>query len=849
MSEPKNSPINTKKIINPYKIFEIKNKLLFKKKLLRKNLLSSLSISKKFHSISPDISKRMKQITLSDFKYKKYISDYDKITKENSFKSPGHSHYPKIKNIQYIPILYSHRKKENNYINKKNLNDNTKTNNNFFNITNSINESTNCNNFSHDNLNKEANIIETPYGFKYKNTKIITNIKKYINNKDNIDNKDNNNQDNNNQDNNKNNSKDNKYYKINNINTFKYKYFNLFRHKEKEFETKNNNFFLNLSDGCFFENKNNINKNDIYNSNSKNSNVNDTIYNNYNNSEFKCYDIKYSKDENKEYNLIKENNISFLYEEMKKMNLNLNNIYNKKINFSIKSEFNKNINFILEIKNIFLEFIEINPEDNFKNIKKQKIFFPFYYLPFFYLLDFISFKCFISEIIIYDPIKNIFKINSANEIRILNKYSENGKKYFKNFSKIKAINKLNLFNDITYNLNENNYNTTYDWCIYNKNDNTLCTKLFKMKIILPRIKLSINEQNIKIRKNINKNLMIELLKNDFQNWNKYILFDLFIHKKFRLIINNILLHKFDLYTNKKIYLDKNNDYNNFLNYIKHNYEFYITNIDLNYTKFFYFLPNTAILAYVSQYKNIQTNFIQLSIRETNNIKRLSKCLGIDNILLKCLYLNKEKNEITLNMNVIENISDDFIKIVENENLIKNINIKNNNNENEIFHYIYNDYEINILLRNPKIININMERNKIELFYHDIPELLLDDILNNNRNEHTKYLYNSLNEIVKNVEKVDENYIYDFNQEIIYLTNGESLTKKDFERILVEKRTKTSNNLLLGKLSKKIRMVKNYTKLFSKNTKMNKDFNLFDKTKFNLHKISNNINNDIYTSKK
>ena len=838
MIETKNTPLENKKINNPYKIFEIRDKYLFKRKLFHKNLISPQSSITKYHCISPDVSKIMKKITLSSLRYKKYIYNYDKITKENSFKTPDKTQYPHIKNMQYIPILYSYRKRNDNFILKKKklYYDNIKLNTN---ITNSLiisdNNGTNYKNLSIDNsLNKEAKIEETSYGFKYKDTKIITDMKKYKEFKDNKkDNKDN-------KEHNKN-YKDNNYKKINNINTFKYKYYKFYRSKdkEKEVETNNNNFFYNLSDGNFFENKNNNNNN----LNNNNSNENETCFNNY-------YDIKYTKNENKEFNLRKEKNILFLLEEIKKISNihNFNNKYNQKIDFSIKSQFKKNISFILEIKSLYLEFIEISPEHNFDKIKKQKIYFPFYYLIFFYLLDFISFKCLISEIIIYDTKQNLFKINYNDEFKILNKYSENAKFYFENFSKIKSNNNFDLFNDITYNLNENKYNINYDWCIYDGNNN-LSSKLFKMKIVLPKIKLSLNEHKIKFNKFIHKNLMIELLKKDFQNWNKYILFDLFIHKKFRLIVNNILLHKFDLYKNRKLYIDNHNEYNNKNNhYINKNYEFYITNIKLNVTKFFYFIPNTVILTSLSNSKEIKINYIQLSIKDTNNIKKLSKCLGIYNILLKCLDINKNTNEIILNMNLIENITDDFINIVENENSIKNINIKNNNDENEVFQYKYNDKEINMMLRNPKIINIIIKKKKIDLLYYDLPEILLEDILKNNSNDHIKYLYNSIHEIDLNIEKLDENNYYVNNKETIYFTNGESLTKKEFEKKLFNKNKRGSifGNLLIGKLNKNFNLAKNYAKLFGKQMKSNIKNNLFNSN--NFQKFQNNMKVE-YTPKK
>ena len=71
--------------------------------------------------------------------------------------------------------------------------------------------------------------------------------------------------------------------------------------------------------------------------------------------------------------------------------------------------------------------------------------------------------------------------------------------------------------------------------------------------------------------------MVQLLKKNFVNWNKYILFNLFILKKFRLIIRNILSHKYNIYSNKKINLE--DVYTNNKNNIKkNNNEYIITKI-------------------------------------------------------------------------------------------------------------------------------------------------------------------------------------------------------------------------------------------------------------------------------
>ena len=772
-------------LTNPYKLFEIKVKNTLKNNFLERNVSSPKSIKRNCKCISPYITKRLKNITLSNLKYKKYISFYDKITKENCFKTPNNSFYPKRKNIQYMHISYINIHNKNNNYNI--LNNKTPTpNRNIFNMTNEININNSNNNiflyknFSDNNVNQDESVKETPYGFKYKNTKVILDLKKYKNNK--IMNK----------------------YIYRNIR------FSPVKSKEGELKMKNNKFFLGFSDGTFFENS--FTKNSMLNNYYLNKKEDEKRHHR---EEFYSYDEKYIESENKEYFLKREKNILFLFEEIKKLvntayNYNYNNnndIFKKKFEYDIPSQLKKNFHFILEIKSIYLEFKEIIPEDNYKNGQKQKIYFPFYYIPLFYLLDFVSFKCFISEIIIYDNIKNKFQIDINNEINILNKYIKNAEIYYYNYSKMKDKINTKIFNDITYNVNENKYNINYDWCIYNKynkrNDNN---KIFKMKICLPIIKFNFKEKKIKIYKYINKNLMIEFMKKNFYNWNKYIIFNLFIIKKFRIIINNILSHKFSAYSNKKIFLDENYK---ITNHTKNNYEFFISNSNFKINKYFYFIPITAILASFINSKKVKTNFIQLSIKDTNNINKLSKYLGIYNILLKCLYYKKETQEPKLNMSLIDNISDDFIKIVEKENIIKNIIIKNNYDETEIFKYKLNNNEINILLRKPKIINIIYNTNNIILKYFDIPKILLNNILLNTNGEHYECIYKSINDIILDDENFEENRIINYNKEVINIIKGESLIKKDFEKMLVDIKSNAGNSLFYGEFNGELRLYKFY----------------------------------------
>ena len=836
------SKIKKDKFINPYKIFDINNKPLLKRKInTSKKLLHTHS------GLSPESEKKVKELALSNIKFSNYMNSYDKLTKENCFKTPGNTSYPIRRNLKFTPISLTYREKgeedqkKKNYLYKK-----FGTKENLFSFTNNFINSANSknffNNFSEESLNIEGNIEETPYGFKYKDTKIITDINKYRNNNKHFS-IDNNKRIKNNKDNNikfsinlKKNR--NNYYK--NLKNYKS---NLSRNKRNELEKKKNDFFTSLTDGVFFESFNKTTSN-IYNSNKE------IKTKNLKTEEYIPYDLQYSKNTNKDIMAKKEKNILFLLDEVKDLPNNINNnLYHKKMEFNIKSEFKKSMKINLEIKSICLEFIEINlkeENDINLNINKQKLYLPFNFIPLFYILDFVSFKCFISEAITYDTIKNVFMLNN-NIFRILKKYTENAEFYYKNYSIIKDKNKINIFKEITYNENEYKFKTDYDWCIYNKNDMTN-NKIYKMNIIFPIIKFNLDEYKIKIRKFINKDLMTELLKKNFYDWNKLILFDLFIIKKFRLIINNILLHKYDIYSYKKIILDKNQSENKKL-YNKNNYDFYITNIKANITNYFYFIPNTIIMTYLLETKEFKARIIQLSIKDTNNLRKLSKYIGLHNLITKCIFINRETNKISLKMDLYENMSKDLIKLLEMEKeKLKKINEKkskiNNDKDKDVIKCKIDEKEVNIILREPKIINFQNTRGKIELLYCDIPEKLLEDILNENNSDHAKCLYYCVNDVILNLKNFDINSKINWNKfikENIYLTLKIRETKEKIRNTVIEKNLNIKKELLIKKVNKRINAARIGARLLNEwrnNNKLSKN-KISDRisTEINVRKFS------------
>ena len=208
----------------------------------------------------------------------------------------------------------------------------------------------------------------------------------------------------------------------------------------------------------------------------------------------------------------KQKSFKYLYEFLKKEDelkdiFNENNFY-RNIIFNGKTAIKKTkMDFNLNIFSLCLKFFSFS--ENKKEKKSQKLYFPFVLMPLFYLLDFTSFKVFLSEIIIYNKYSNRFEYIKENLI------IKKVKKYFDYISN-SLENKNKYINKITYNKKATMLSLIYDWIVTknymnedeeqdnidnninnNFNDNYKC---FKLKIVLPKIKFSVDNLNIKINK-------------------------------------------------------------------------------------------------------------------------------------------------------------------------------------------------------------------------------------------------------------------------------------------------------------------------------------------------------------
>ena len=457
-------------------------------------------------------------------------------------------------------------------------------------------------------------------------------------------------------------------------------------------------------------------------------------------------------------NCFEENqkNFQFFWEYIKKGD-ELNNILNKN-NFHKNITFNgrtaikkQKMEFKLDIYSLCFKFFSLS-DNNINNTKEkevQKLYFPFVLMPLFYMLDFSSFKTFLSEIIIFNKDNNCFEYIKENLlIKIVKKYFD--------FINNSLENKKDYINNITYNKKETMFSLLYDWIITNyslngeeeeKNDNNLKNefynnyKCFKLKIVLPKIKFYVNNLKIKVNRFLSKYTIAKILQNKFQKWEKYVFFDLFSIKRFKVIINLIMINKYNKIPLKKIKLNKNYQVHN------QNYEFFLTQIGEDNSLYYTFIPYTILIVFGEKIKKFQK--INLNLKESINLVKLGKAWGIINTLFKCMFIDKLKNYIFFKFELLEDEHCNTIKEKNDKNnnhlIIKNSDNDTNTNNNikKVFtknksireklmdniQMRYKDRMYEIRLLNCSLRKINITSSDSEEKYYVFPQNILNNIFN------------------------------------------------------------------------------------------------------------------------
>ena len=514
------------------------------------------------------------------------------------------------------------------------------------------------------------------------------------------------------------------------------------------------------------------------------------------------------------YNSLEEQdkNFKFFNTYLEKLN-NIDDILNnnndnffKNIEFQARTAIIKqNVNFKLDIYSLCFKFYLLG-----NKAKPQKLFFPFQLLPLFYLLDFKSFKVFISEIIYYDTNKN--SLSFIDNDLLLSKI----RKYY-NFSINNIQNNSAYINNITYFKNELSYFfLIYDWIICNK-ENKNDYKCYKLKITLPKIKFIIDNNDIIIIKDLNKHIVANLIINEFNNWEKFILFDLFSNRKFKKLTNSIMLNKRELIKTKKMLLNKDPNKHSINN---KQFEFYISEIGENHSNYYLFIPY-IILVLIGEHKK-KYQKIYLSLKDSKNLLKYKQHWGTINTLLKCMFIDNITNEIFFRFDILDKISKDLYKIIIQENSKTSINnmmsILQSSSKNNLKNvkekekekdkdknktkYKTNNLEMSIL--DCSLKKINIMPNKSESHYFKIPQKLLKSIFGI---KNYKDLFNTNYKDISNIERclgessheilnaVEENIIME--EQLMIKKAKESLFNKISDRFQNDKFTSGPNNKFLS----------------------------------------------------
>ena len=452
----------------------------------------------------------------------------------------------------------------------------------------------------------------------------------------------------------------------------------------------------------------------------------------------------------------KQKNYKFFCEYIKKVDefkdIFREENFHRNISFNERTAIKKeNMEFNLDIYSLCLKFFPLG--NNNKEKESQKLYFPFILMPLFYLLDFTSFKVLLSEIITFNKSNNCFEyIKEFLLFNIVKKF------VYYIFNSLE--NNEEYINNITYNKKETVYPLIYDWIVSknylnedeeeedNININSNFDKnyrCFKLKIVLPKIKFSVNNLDIKIIKFLNKYIIANLLQNRFKNWEKFAFFDLFSTKRFRIITNLIMLNKYYKIGLKKIKLNKNYKIQ------PKDYEFFLTQIGDNYSIYYSFIPFIVLMVFGKKEKKFQK--INLNMKESLNLVKFGQKWGMINTLFKCMFFDKTKDKIFFKFELLEDSDNLLYNTIrqennKNDNIIKMLNLNNDINTNNDYikkvqsrsysirekrkdkiqtRYKDSMYEISLLnctLKKINITSVNSENN-----YYTIPQNMLNSIFN------------------------------------------------------------------------------------------------------------------------
>ena len=497
---------------------------------------------------------------------------------------------------------------------------------------------------------------------------------------------------------------------------------------KKLIKKENENFFN-------FNNNKNIINSHIFKNLLDNFNNNINIIHKYNEYKEK-YFVDRDNDNNKNYltRLFNETNFN-------KNNINDNNNNVKKNKFQIY-DFNINI----KLSSLTLYFYEISkiskPKYNSQNYsikydsyhfdsdydtKKiiSKIRFPFEFLGFFYGINFEDFLKFILFVIEYDYEKNIFfiKSNLSDKVDYYKRTHDffNNQSYFETFKGKKTKEYFK-----------------YHWDIkLPKTDN----KNIIMKIALPQMNIDLKNENSKIKFHscVDVKRMGYFLRENFKEWDFYILNYFLEYKIFRYYINKNLCDKYTLFSDPT--RNKNNNKNENLVFNLNNNLVILNskNIDNNNTYSFFFsqivsndkenylfnIKIPQIYVTYNQPNNNLNKIFELDIKRMSQLNKLRKSFHLKNLInFGLIYIKENKKDIQNKKTTRKNLT---------------VKLSNKNNSKR-----------KLFLKKPSVKGVNMEKRAKNSIKEDTVFGIKDIKLNLD-----KYIFNFDEDLLKFI-KVEKN---------------------------------------------------------------------------------------------
>ena len=478
-------------------------------------------------------------------------------------------------------------------------------------------------------------------------------------------------------------------------------------------------------------------------------------------------------------NVIKDNYI-YLQQCLKDLNSIENFDFEKEFEFKIRNNYkDEDITFNMKISSICLNFYEISEtkeKNKNKKFNKKKVYLPFKLLPLFYLLNYSDFKNFLSEILYYDMKDDTMDIEHYDLKGILKKYAKYIKKIF-----TKKDHKY--ISNISFYKNEFLFQRNYNWIVCGEDKSIKKLPKYKLKISFPKVIFEKKSDKIKIVHKLNKNVLLQVLKKNFLNWEKLILFDLFSIKKFRYIINNILIggDKYEKCTIKlfenilnNITINENSNSNNC------EHEFFITEAIKKESYYYIFTPNIILILSGDKKKIFQK--VELSLSDCKKLYEISKYLGFVNTLFRCMYKDETTNKIYFKINILYNLPKILYRTIQlNANHKKApFSFDANSKIDNFLQYKKNDIEL--LITDCLLKEINITKNERTFIYYKAPKELFDVIiLSNDNTQIVNSIQKNFNEIINNEDKID--------------------LKKEEEK-MIEKATRPDSPIERNKMNKK-----------------------------------------------